>query len=263
MIKTAIIGCGNIGRRHIAAIDDNQDLSIVGVYDDNATAAEKQVEVYKSDFLSYNSFEQAIGDSKVDLVSICTPHHMHKDQTIAALEAGKHVLVEKPMALNTRDARDMIAVAEAKSRHLYVMKQNRFNVPITLTKEVLDTGKLGKVFMVQCNVYWNRNPEYYSNSDWRGNRSSEGGALFTQASHFIDLLIWWFGDLVEASAIIDTKMQDIEIEDCGNAVFGFESGVQGSLTWTTCVYNKNYEGSITIIGEKRYDQNRWPLSQSN
>lgn len=250
MIKTAIIGCGNIGKRHVAAFDDNDDVSLVGVYDVQVEAAQKQVDVYKSQFIRYDSFEAAINDSSVDLVSVCTPHHLHKDQTISALNAGKHVLVEKPMALNTQDAKEMIAVAQAKNRNLYVMKQNRFNVPITLTKDVLDTGKLGQVFMIQCNVYWNRNPEYYSNSNWRGDKKSEGGALFTQASHFIDLLIWWFGDVTNASAIINTKMQDIEIEDCGNAVLGFESGVQGSLTWTTCVYNKNYEGSITIIGEK-------------
>lgn len=250
MIKTAVIGCGNIGKRHIAVFDDNSATELVGVFDVNSNAANDQISTYNERFKSFQSFEETLSDPSLDLISICTPHHLHKEQSIAALKAGKHVLVEKPMALKVADANEMIATANEVGKRLYVMKQNRFNVPIALTKDALDSGKLGKIYMVQCNVYWNRNPEYYSESNWRGERETEGGALFTQASHFIDLLVWWFGDMTKASAIIDTKMQKIGIEDCGNAAFAFESGVQGCLTWTTCVYNKNYEGSITIVGEK-------------
>ncbi|MEO9967951.1 MAG: Gfo/Idh/MocA family oxidoreductase [Reichenbachiella sp.] len=250
MVKTAVIGCGNIGKRHIAVFDNNTNTELAGVYDSSSQAAQAQVDTYQNRFERFDSMESVLKNSSLDLISICTPHHLHKEQTIAALEAGKHVLVEKPMALKTSDAKKMIEVAKAENRRLYVMKQNRFNVPIELTRDALNSGKLGKIYMVECNVYWNRNPEYYSNSDWRGHRQSEGGALFTQASHFIDLLVWWFGDMTEARALVDTKMQNIEIEDCGNAAIAFESGVQGNLTWTTCVYNKNYEGSITIIGEK-------------
>jgi predicted dehydrogenase len=250
MIKTAVIGCGNIGKRHVAVFDDNPDTSIGRVFDINENAAMKQQSIYNHSFEVASSIEEILTDTSVHLVSICTPHHLHKSQTIAALKAGKNVLVEKPMSISVHDARDMITVAKEEKRRLYVMKQNRFNVPITLTKDALDNNRLGKIYMVQCNVYWNRNKEYYSDSDWRGNRDTEGGALFTQASHFIDLLIWWFGDLTKAAAIVDTKMQQIEIEDCGNAALEFKSGVQGSMTWTTCVYNKNYEGSITIIGER-------------
>jgi predicted dehydrogenase len=250
MINTAVIGCGNIGKRHIAVFDQDKGTELVSVFDMNESKSIAQSEIYHKKFDVSSSFQELLIDESIDLISICTPHHLHKGQTIAALKAGKHVLVEKPMSLTRADAEEMIAVAKHQNKRLYVMKQNRFNVPITLTKDALDSGKLGKVYMVQCNVYWNRNPEYYAESEWRGNRSNEGGALFTQASHFVDLLVWWFGDLKNAAAIIDTKMQAIEIEDCGNTAMEFESGVQGSMTWTTCVYNKNYEGSITIIGEK-------------
>ena len=249
-IKVEIIGCGNIGKRHIAVFDQNPSTDIIGICDINNGAATEQASIYANSFPIRNNFNELITSSKADLISICTPHHLHRPMTIEALNAGKNVLVEKPMALTVSDSKAMIESAKTNNKRLYVMKQNRFNVPITITKEALDQNKLGKIYMVQCNVYWNRNPEYYSNSDWRGQKAKEGGALFTQASHFIDLLIWWFGDVVAAKAMIDTKMQNVEVEDCGNAVMDFKSGVQGSIMWTTCVYNKNYEGSITIVGEK-------------
>lgn len=180
MINTAVIGCGNIGKRHIAVFDQNPATSLQKVFDLNSEAAKAQHHTYHSTFDVAPSFDHVIHDPSIDLVSICTPHHLHKTQSIAALEAGKHVLVEKPMALTTDDAKAMIEVAKKEGKKLYVMKQNRFNVPITLTKDALDQNRLGKIYMVQCNVYWNRNPEYYSQSDWRGNRNTEGGALFTQ-----------------------------------------------------------------------------------
>ncbi len=250
MIKTSIIGCGNIGKRHVAVFDQNPATQIVSLVDRDIKKAGALADKYGENYGVYSDYKQTLQKDDIDLVSICTPHALHKDMSIAALRAGKHVLVEKPMALTEKDSLEMIKVAKEMDRRLYVMKQNRFNVPVKLTKETLDEKRLGEIYMVQCNVYWNRNPEYYSESDWRGRKDQEGGALFTQASHFIDLLIWWFGDVVQASSIVDRKMQDIEIEDCGQAIMKFESGVQSSLTWTTCVYNKNYEGSITIVGEK-------------
>jgi predicted dehydrogenase len=154
------------------------------------------------------------------------------------------------MALHLDDCKEMIQAAKENQVELFVVKQNRYNKPIALTKKALDEGKLGKVFMVQCNVMWNRHQDYYAQSGWRGSIELEGGALHTQVSHFLDLLIWWFGNLTEAKTITDTLNHDIEIEDCGVSALRFESGVIGSLLWTTCVYNKNYEGSITVIGEK-------------
>lgn len=244
------MGCGNIGKRHVAVFDANPETEIVALCDEKLEKARVLDNDYGNSFQVSTDFQDVLNRAEIDLVSICTPHFLHKSMTLEALKMGKHVLVEKPMALNVADSREMIAMAREMDKRLYVMKQNRFNVPIALVKEALDSDKLGKIYMVQCNVYWNRNPEYYSQSDWRGIREKEGGALFTQASHFIDLLIWWFGDVVQAKGMVDTKMQQIEVEDCGNAIMDFASGVQGSITWTTCVYNKNYEGSITIIGEK-------------
>jgi len=169
--------------------------------------------------------------------------------SIAASQRGVHALVEKPMALTVADARAMIEAANVAHRRVFVVKQNRYNAPIRLVSDAIRAGVLGKLYMVQCNVLWNRPQEYYSGSNWRGRKALEGGALYTQVSHFIDLLLWWFGDLAFAETRLETKCHDIEIEDCGSATLRFSSGVLGSLVWTTCVYNKNYEGSITIIGE--------------
>lgn len=117
-------------------------------------------------------------------------------------------------------------------------------------QKAFDEGRLGKIFMVQCNVMWNRHQDYYESSDWRGSIEMEGGSLHTQVSHFIDLMIWWLGDLVEAKSMIATLNHDIEIEDCGAAVLKFKSGTIGSLLWTTCVYNKNFEGALRLLVKK-------------
>jgi UDP-N-acetyl-2-amino-2-deoxyglucuronate dehydrogenase len=247
-IKFAIVGCGSIGKRHVAVVDADERAMVTALCDTDISKAEALSDLY-GEIPIYRNYKQLINETEADIISICTPHGLHSEMAIFAAEAKKNVLVEKPMALKSSDARLMIEKARQNEVSLMVVKQNRFNVPITLTKKALDENKLGKIYMVQCNVLWNRNTEYYTESDWRGKKHLEGGALFTQVSHFIDLLVWWFGDVVDARALIDTKLHDIEVEDCGSASITFSSGVLGSLWWTTCVYNKNYEGSITIIGE--------------
>lgn len=247
-IKFAVVGCGSIGKRHVAVIDAEEKATNVALCDVDVEKAKALSDLYE-EIPVYSDYRKLIAETDADIISICTPHGLHAEMAIAAAEAKKNVLVEKPMALSSDDARKMIAKAKENNVSLMVVKQNRFNVPITLTKKALDENKLGRVYMVQCNVLWNRNEEYYTESSWRGKSSLEGGALYTQVSHFIDLLVWWFGDVVDATTILDTKLHNIEVEDCGSASVVFSSGVVGSLLWTTCVYNKNYEGSITIVGE--------------
>jgi predicted dehydrogenase len=232
----------------VAVIDADQRSTITSLCDTDVDKAQVLSDLY-GEVPVYKNYASFLAETDADIISICTPHGLHAKMAIEAAEAGKNILVEKPMALTSADARLMIAKAKEHGVSLMVVKQNRFNVPITLTKQVLDEKKLGKIYMVQCNVLWNRNEEYYTESPWRGKKALEGGALFTQVSHFIDLLVWWFGDVVDATAIIDTKLHTIDVEDCGSASVNFSSGVMGNLLWTTCVYNKNYEGSITIVGE--------------
>lgn len=248
VFKVGIVGCGHIGKRHAAIFDQNEQTSLVAVCDIEEDKANELAELYEVDYIVedyQNLFKQ-----ELDIISICTPHYLHKSMALDGIQARKHVIVEKPMALSAADANEMTAKAKLAGLRLYVVKQNRFNVPIVLTNEALLEKRLGKIFMVQCNVMWNRHQEYYDQSEWRGFKQKEGGALFTQASHFIDILVWWFGDVVSAKTELVTQHHQIEIEDAGSSSLKFDSGVVGTLTWTTNVYNKNYEGSITIIGEK-------------
>lgn len=247
-IKFAVVGCGSIGKRHVAVIDAESAADLVAICDINESKCKELSALYNVPY--YTDINRLLDEVDVDIVNIATPHGLHSSMSIEVSKRGKHSLVEKPMALFPEDCRRMIDAANENNVKLFVVKQNRYNTPISLAKTAIEEKKLGKLFMVQCNVMWNRHQEYYDESDWRGFLKLEGGALHTQVSHFIDLLIWCFGDLVEAKTITDTMNHNIEIEDCGVSALKFSSGVIGSLLWTTCVYNKNFEGSITIIGEK-------------
>jgi len=248
-IKFAIVGCGSIGKRHVAVIDAEPEAEIVAICDTDKHKASELSSLY-GNIKTHSGYTHMLDEIKADIVSVVTPHFLHADMTAEALNKGFNVLVEKPMALTSKDCRRMIDAANANGKKLWVVKQNRYNVPIRLAKEALVNNRLGKIFMVKCDILWNRYQGYYDESPWRGKKEFEGGALYTQASHFIDLLVWWFGDLISAKSIMETQNHQIETEDSGISTLKFANGTLGSLIWTTCVYNKNYEGSITIIGEK-------------
>jgi len=247
-IRFAVVGCGSIGKRHMAVISEEPRAELAAFCDIDEAVCLALEEKYPG-IPWFTDYTTMLHEADCNVVNICTPHGLHAPMAIAAAEAKKQILVEKPMALTAVDCQNMIETAKANNVLLMVVKQNRFNIPIALTKMALDSGMMGRIFMVQANVLWNRHEGYYRDSSWRGRKSLEGGALHTQTSHFIDLMIWWFGDLIDATAVISTKNHAIETEDCGSAILKFESKVMGTLNWTTCVYNKNYEGSITIIGE--------------
>lgn len=246
--KFGVIGCGNIGKRHVAVIDAEPGAILSAICDIDESKCEQISKLYGK-IPHYQNYKDLLKQPDIDIVTIATPHGYHANMAIEAAKSGKHILVEKPMALSVDDCQKMIDAATQYGVKLFVVKQNRYNIPVKITRSAIESGKLGKIFMVQCNVMWNRHDEYYKDSDWRGSSALEGGALHTQVSHFLDLMIWWFGDIIESKSLIDTLNHTIEIEDCGVSALKFQSGVIGSLLWTTCVYNKNYEGSITIIAE--------------
>lgn len=247
-IKFAVVGCGSIGKRHIAVLDAEPMAELVAICDIDENKCKEQSLLYNN-IPYFTSLEKMLSEIKADVINIVTPHTLHAPMSVQALEAGFNVLVEKPMAIKLSDCTLMNKAAEKSGKKLWVVKQNRHNVPVKLTKNAIDKGMLGKIFMVKCDVLWNRYQGYYDESVWRGKKELEGGALYTQASHFIDLLVWWCGDVKEVKAVTATLNHTIETEDTGSAVVKFTSGTMGSINWTTCVYNKNYEGSITIIGE--------------
>lgn len=248
-VRFGVIGCGSIGQRHLALVHDHPSAALGAICDID----EEKCREYSAKYGGvswFTDYKDLLKEKEIQAVIICTPHFLHAPMAIKAAKRGKHILVEKPMALRKKDCSKMIEAAETHDVKLMVVKQNRFNEAVQMARRAIDMNALGKIFMVQCNVIWNRGQEYYDHSDWRGLEKTEGGALFTQASHFIDLLVSWLGNLTDASTLIDTLNHEIEIEDCGSAVLRFESGTIGSLLWTTCAFNKNFEGSITLIGEK-------------
>jgi predicted dehydrogenase len=248
-LNFAIVGCGRIAQRHSEHIVKHGKLK--AVCDIELKKAVELGEKYGANY--YTNIDQLLEKEKnLDVVSICTPNGLHAEQSIKALRAGINVLVEKPMALNVNDCGLMIQEAEKMNKRLFVVKQNRFNPPIKRLKEELESGNLGKIYSMQLNCFWNRNPNYYKTSGWKGTKALDGGTLFTQFSHFIDLLYWLLGDIEMVDAFCANYDHDglIEFEDCGAVILKFHNGTLGTINYTVNSYKKNMEGSITIFGEK-------------
>lgn len=243
----AIIGCGRIAHRHAEQIARLGTLS--AVCDIVADAMAPFVSGYGA--RPYSSLDDLLAaEPAVEVVCICTPNGLHAAQAIQCLRAGKHVLCEKPMAIKTSDAMAMMREADSAGKKLFVVKQNRFNPPVMAVKRLLDEGKLGRIFSFQVNGFWHRSDEYYMGT-WRGTAELDGGSLFTQFSHFIDLIYWFLGDLKEVRAARGNFMHpSISIEDTGVAILEMANGAIGTLHYTVNSFGKNMEGSLTLFGEK-------------
>ncbi|HTL08948.1 MAG TPA: Gfo/Idh/MocA family oxidoreductase [Chitinophagaceae bacterium] len=244
-----LIGCGKIGSRHAVIMQSVGELvavcDIVPERADAIAATAAAKPYYQlADLLTAEDLSNG-------LAAICTPNGLHAVQSIACLKAGLHVLCEKPMAISLADCYTMMDAANAAGRKLFVVKQNRFNPPVQQLRELLNQKKLGKIYSVQVNCFWNRNAEYYDNS-WHGTRALDGGTLFTQFSHFIDILYWLLGDVASVVARFFNFAHKgiMEFEDTGMVLLQFESGVNGILHYTVNCHHKNMEGSFTIFGEK-------------
>ena len=248
-IRFAIIGCGRIAQRHAEHISNLGQL--VAVCDIKKERAIMLADKYSCNF--YENIDNLLyHDTDCDVVSVCTPNGLHADHTIKALKAGKDVICEKPMAISSEDCKRMIKEAQRNNKSLFIVKQNRFNPPIIALKRVIDDGKLGKIINIQLNCFWNRNEQYYLNSDWKGKKSLDGGTLYTQFSHFIDLIFWLNGDIANVHAITKNLQHNglIEFEDTGVIALEFENGALGTINYTVNSYGKNMEGSITVFGQK-------------
>ena len=248
MIKYAIIGCGRIGERH--AEQANTKGKLIAVCDIIPERANELGKKYSA-LPFYSPDEMLAANTGADVITICTPNGLHAEHSIKALNAGYHVLCEKPMAITSRDCLQMIQTADNCTKHLLAVKQNRYNPPVIALKEAIEGNKLGKIFSVQLNCFWNRNNEYYQNS-WHGSKSMDGGTLFTQFSHFIDLLYWMFGELKEAEGFTANfhHKHIIDFEDTGCFSILFENGIIGTINYTVNSFGKNMEGSLTVFGEK-------------
>ena len=248
-LKIAIIGCGRIGLRHAGHIKEK--ASLVAVCDTNKSKSDELAKEYNCE--PFNSVEDLTNSGMdIDLVAICSPNGLHAEHSLACLRSGYHVLCEKPMALKTEDCGRMIDVAEKFNRRLFIVKQNRFNPPVVKLKEILDVHSLGRIFSIQLNCFWNRNDEYYTSSDWKGTLELDGGTLFTQFSHFLDLLIYLFGEVRSVDGYIENFNHSgvIQFEDTGVIILKFKSGILGTINYTVNSFDQNMEGSLTVFGSQ-------------
>jgi UDP-N-acetyl-2-amino-2-deoxyglucuronate dehydrogenase len=248
-LKFSIVGCGRVAQRHAEHIHTLGELAAVcDVLEDKAiTLAEKYGAA------AYSSIDELLQKTPtVDVIAICTPNGLHATHTIQALEAGYHVICEKPMALTVNDCKAMIRAAEKAGRKLFIVKQNRFNPPVAAVKKLIDEGRLGTLYSVQLNCFWNRGRSYYEGSTWSGTKTLDGGTLFTQFSHFIDLVHWIVGDIREVQGYIANRGHgdSIEFEDTGVIAAQFYNGAIGTINYTVNSHRKNMEGSLTLFGEK-------------
>ena len=248
VLKFAIIGCGRIAQRHAEHINNTGKL--VAVCDTIKEKADTLASKY--DAASYNDISTLLQNEKeIDIVSVCTPNGLHAAHSIQSLQAGFHVLCEKPMAIHLQDCQKMINEAAKAGRQLFVIKQNRFNPPVAAVKDAIEKGILGRIYSIQLSCFWNRNNDYYQNS-WKGTKDMDGGTLYTQFSHFIDLLYWMIGDIKKVYALTANFAHEniIDFEDSGAAAVEFTNGAIGTINYTVNSYNKNMEGSLTIFAEK-------------
>lgn len=241
-IKFAVIGCGYIGNRHIQMINSHSEAELIAVcdidfkYEYNVPHVSYIEDLFKYDF---------------DVLCVATPNGLHYQHALEAIKNNRHVLIEKPMALKRIDCESLLHKSLQMNKSVFCVMQNRYSPPSEWIKQVITDNILGKIYMVQINCYWNRDERYYKNG-WKGTSDMDGGTLFTQFSHFIDIMYWLFGDIYNIqSKFNDFNHKDLtEFEDSGNITFDFISGGSGSFNYSTSVYDNNLESSLTIIAEK-------------
>jgi len=279
-LRAALIGCGRIGtKKHIEAFAANSDLiDLVAVCDLVPEKAERAAEEYKNrcelcvvrcgeKTLTNNLQPTTCNDQRmpsvitdysklcaddIDFVTIATESGNHYKNTIDFLSAGKHVLVEKPMALSSEHMDQMIALSREKNLKLAVCVQNRFNPPVQELRKAIDSGKFGRVFTATARILWNRNEEYYKQGSWRGTWAMDGGTIMNQCAHNIDLLQWMLGgEVQEIFAMTENYNHPyIETEDFGAAIVRFKNGSIGIIEGTANVYPRNLEETLSVFGEK-------------
>jgi UDP-N-acetyl-2-amino-2-deoxyglucuronate dehydrogenase len=257
-IKFAVVGCGHIGKRHASMIEGNCNFELVALCD-TKPKEELGLDNFNNAFF-FNSLDAMIqAGISIDAVAIASPNGFHQEHAIKILDNDWHVVIEKPMALSKIGCEEIIFKALQKHKQVFCVMQNRYSPPSVWLKEVLEAGLLGKIFMVQINCYWNRDDRYYKPdtitgrpTSWHGTKSLDGGTLFTQFSHFIDLMYWYFGDITNINSRFSdfTHQRSTDFEDSGFISFDFIGGGIGSLNYSTAVWDKNLESSITIIAEK-------------
>ncbi|MDX2283445.1 MAG: Gfo/Idh/MocA family oxidoreductase [Bacteroidia bacterium] len=251
-IHFGIIGAGHIGKRHAAMIRNHPEAVLSAVCDIRPREATGFADLSVPYYDSHEAMLAA--HPELDVVVVATPNGLHEPHAIAVLEARKHAVIEKPMALTKQGAERIIFKALQMSKQAFCVMQNRYSPPSAWLKDVVERELLGRIYLVQINCYWNRDDRYYQpgSGSWKGSRDLDGGTLFTQFSHFIDILYWLFGDITDIRVMFEdfAHRHSTEFEDTGLVHFRLINGGVGTLSYSTAVWDTNLESSLTVIGEK-------------
>ena len=249
-VKFAVIGAGHIGKRHAEMIRREEESELVAMID---VRSKEACNAQDFDVPFFSTIEE-LNESglEYDVLNVCTPNGLHAAQSVKGLEAKKHVVCEKPMGLSKDNCEKVIFKSLQMSKNVFCVMQNRYSPPSEWIKSVVENKVLGDIYMVQLNCYWNRDDRYYKKGGWKGTTDLDGGTLFTQFSHFIDIMYWLFGDIDNISGKFAdfTHKDSTTFEDSGFVNFDFINGGMGSLNYSTAVANQNLESSLTIIGSK-------------
>lgn len=256
-LRFAIIGCGRISYKHVEALVKNREEAVLAavcdVIEGNAEAKKQEyIKNMQEDLVVgvYTDYKEMLDKEDIDVVTVATESGYHPEITIYCMNKGKHAIVEKPIALSTKDAEEMVACAKKNNVKLCVSHQNRFNKPIQELRKAVEEGRFGKLFNGTARILWNRNMGYYHQAPWRGTWKLDGGTLMNQCIHDIDLLQWMLGGEIDTVyAQCDTFVRDIEGEDFGAVIIRFKNGAIGIVEGTACVYPKNLEETLSIFGE--------------
>ncbi|MCQ2607704.1 MAG: Gfo/Idh/MocA family oxidoreductase [Bacteroidales bacterium] len=249
MVRFVVVGCGFIGGRYVNLISQNTEAQLVALCDADPIASQrfnlKNCPVFPTieDLLS--------SDVQFDVAVICTPNGLHAEHALAFLESNHHVVVEKPFTLTTEDALRVIQKSQEVNRHVFCVMQNRFSPVSQWLHDIVSNNLLGNIYMVDVNCYWNRDERYYTKQSWHGTKNLDGGTLFTQFSHYIDLICWLFGDVANVqSRLLNFSHQNmIEFEDSGVVNFDLKNGGVGTFSYSTSVWNSTLESSMLLLGE--------------
>ena len=246
-IKIAVVGLGRISSNHLTAIQQfKDDLDLVAVCDIHKPTTDTMADTYNTQ--GFYDLEVLLKSGLCDVVVLCTPSGYHPPQAILCAKYKVSVITEKPMATRYADGIKMFDACCNAPVRLFVVKQNRFNATLQLLKQAIDNNRFGQINMVHINVFWTRPQQYYDTADWRGTYAMDGGAFMNQASHYVDLLSYLFGEVAKVHAFTATRERTIEAEDTGVINIQWQSGTLGSMAVTMLTYPKNFEGSLTVLG---------------
>jgi UDP-N-acetyl-2-amino-2-deoxyglucuronate dehydrogenase len=248
-IRFCVIGCGRIATNHFEALKRHDERAeLTAVCDVDGKALERAVNTTGA--RGFSSLQELLDARLADVAVLCTPSGLHAAQAIAAAGHGMHVVTEKPMSTRWSDGQQMVRACDQAGVRLFVVKQNRSNSTLRHLKAAVEAGRFGRIYMCTINVFWSRPQAYYDSAKWRGTWEFDGGALMNQASHYVDLLDWLVGPVESVQAYLATLARDIQVEDTATVGVRWRSGALGSVNVTMLTHAKNFEGSITIIGER-------------